>query len=111
MRWPQKQRLLFIGQRLLDHGRVNRADLQAAFGISPAQCSTDFRAYEREQPGVMAYDASQKAYVVIKRSPNPAGETIPSSQGNARAPDPATGETPVGSGSHLPKKAVGWGAS
>lgn len=63
MRWAQRQRLLFIGKQLLSTGRVNRSDLQREFGISTAQAAVDFRAYEREQPDVMTYDTSVKAYV------------------------------------------------
>ena len=63
MRWAQRQRLDFIGQRLLSDGAVNRRDLIGKFGISPPQAAVDFRCFEKAHPGAMRYDSSRKAYV------------------------------------------------
>ena len=68
MRWAQRQRLLFIGQHVLEHGRINRADLIGRFGISAPQASTDFKLYLELQPGVIVYDDRAKAYVRVSQS-------------------------------------------
>lgn len=63
MRWAQLQRLRFIGQHVLEHGRINLADIMGQFDVSRPQASTDLKVYMHEQPGVIAYDTSAKAYV------------------------------------------------
>ncbi len=63
--WFINQRLLFIERCLAVNGRVNRADLVTAFGISGRQASSDFGAYIAVAPGNMRYeiDGGQGAYV------------------------------------------------
>lgn len=63
MRWAQRQRLAFIGERLLSGGAVNRRDLIGKFGISAPQAAVDFRCFAEAHPGAMKYDNKRKAYV------------------------------------------------
>jgi len=63
MRWAQRQRLAFIGDRLRSGAVVNRSDLIRTFGISAAQAARDFRSFLKSHPGAMKYDTKSKAYV------------------------------------------------
>lgn len=63
MRWAQRQRSAFIGERLLSNGAVNRSDLVRKFGVSVPQASVDLRRFDEAHPGAMRYDKSRKAYV------------------------------------------------
>ncbi|MFT3992402.1 MAG: hypothetical protein QM680_13440 [Luteolibacter sp.] len=44
------------------HGSVNRGDIRAAFGVSPAQASADLQGLLSAHPGCLAYDLSAKTY-------------------------------------------------
>ena len=60
--FAQTQRLHFIEQRLYWEGRINRADLVEAFGISTVQASSDLNDYLRDAPDSMWYDKSGRVY-------------------------------------------------
>lgn len=62
MRWPEEQRMNFIGERLREAGRINRGDLQTKFGVSPAQAAIDFARFLQHWPESMRYDRSAKCY-------------------------------------------------
>lgn len=64
LRWSVVQRFAFIEQRLYWEGRVNKADLMSRFSISLPQASADVAHYQRIAPGNMAYDATEKAFVI-----------------------------------------------
>lgn len=63
MRWAQRQRVAFIGERLMTAGAVNRGDLVRKFGVSVPQASVDFRRFHELHPGAARYDATRKTYV------------------------------------------------
>jgi len=62
MTWAQDQRQHFITARLLEVGKVNRADLMREFRISVAQASVDFRTYRERGAFPVVYDQTAKAY-------------------------------------------------
>lgn len=63
MNHSQLTRMIWIDARLVGSGRLNRADLMEAFGISVAQAAADIRAYNVSiNPGRMAYDRTAKVY-------------------------------------------------
>lgn len=63
MRWAAKQRIWFIGDRLMCGQTVRRADLVEKFGVSIPQASTDIRRFNEAHPGAMRYDLTKRAYV------------------------------------------------
>lgn len=63
MRWAQKQRVAFIGRRLLKGASVNRTDITTEFDVSLQQASADIGAFNKSHPGAMKYDSARKAYV------------------------------------------------
>ena len=69
MRWAEKQRLAFIGRRLLAGETVNRADIVAKFKVSVPQASTDIRHFKEAHPGAMKYDMTRKTYVSDRITP------------------------------------------
>lgn len=62
MTWSVARRLDYIDWRLATKGNVNRSDLMRVFSVSMSQASLDLAAFEREHPGVLAYDKSAKYY-------------------------------------------------
>jgi hypothetical protein len=69
MRWAEKQRLAFIGRRILAGETVNRVDIMHKFGVSVPQASTDIRRFKEAHPGAMKYDLTRKTYVADKITP------------------------------------------
>jgi len=65
--WSASQRLAHIEFRLFWEGRINRADLMAAFGISVPQASHDLRDYLARAPGNAVYDTRAKCYRIGPR--------------------------------------------
>ena len=63
VRWGLKRRFELIEWRAYWMGRVNRGDLEDAFGVSTPQASVDLRAYDAAAPGNLKYDSTEKAYV------------------------------------------------
>jgi WYL domain len=63
VRWGLKSRFELIEWRAYWMGRVNRGDLEEAFGVSTPQASVDLRAYDAAAPGNITYDSTEKAYV------------------------------------------------
>lgn len=63
LRFSVEHRQRFIDARLFWDGRVNRADLVEAFGISVPQASADLSLYQRIAPANMVYDTRAKAYL------------------------------------------------
>ena len=63
LRWGVERRLEFVEFRLFWEGRINRADLMRAFGVSVNQASADLNRYLRLAPENMIYDKSAKSYV------------------------------------------------
>lgn len=60
--WGQTRRLAFIEFRLQWEGKVNRADIQDFFGISPPQATKDLREYSEIQGEGLGYDPRERAY-------------------------------------------------
>ena len=67
MRWAKRQRLEFVEAKLRDPGFLNRADLIAKFGISPAQAAVDFADFQRLNPQAMTYNKSAKRYEAARQ--------------------------------------------
>jgi predicted DNA-binding transcriptional regulator YafY len=63
VRWGLKSRFELIEWRAYWTGRVNRGDLEEAFGVSTPQASLDLRAYDAAAPGNITYNATEKAYL------------------------------------------------
>lgn len=71
MNHSQLTRMIWIDARLVGSGRLNRADLMEAFGVSVAQAAHDIRDYNTcVNPGRLSYDRKDKVY-------RPAGGTKP----------------------------------
>src|SRR5262245_5605678 len=66
VRWGVAQRFEFIEWRAYWSGRVNRKDLEDEFQISTPQASLDFKRYQEAAPDNIAYDATEKTYVVTR---------------------------------------------
>lgn len=62
MRWPEQQRMDFIGRWVTEHGTLRRADLINHFKISLPQASRDINKWLRDNPGRLEYDRSGKIY-------------------------------------------------
>ena len=60
--WAGRERMGFIERALWWEGEVNRSDLMEVFGLSAAQASSDFQAYQELNPGAMVYNMSTKRY-------------------------------------------------
>jgi len=54
---------MWIWEALTVYGFINREHLMRKFGISRPQASGDLRAFQRDNPSAMRYDASRKCYV------------------------------------------------
>ena len=67
--WYPRCRLAWLERRAEATGRINRADLQEAFGISPAQASGDLQAYQQLNPGALSYDLPSKRYLWTGKAP------------------------------------------
>ena len=66
LRWGVEQRLEFIEFRLFWEGGINRSDLTNYFGVSVPQASNDLSQYQALAPENIAYDKSEKRYVMTK---------------------------------------------
>lgn len=62
MNWFQKQRQEWIAETLRVFGYINREHIERKFGVSTPQASTDLRAFQVLNPGVMVYDTRHKCY-------------------------------------------------
>lgn len=61
--WPDAtRRQWWISQRVVMEGRINRADICDAFGVSVPQASADIQRWLKDNPGVLSYDKSAKCY-------------------------------------------------
>jgi hypothetical protein len=63
VRWGLKSRFELIEWKAYWMGRVNRGDLEEAFGVSTPQASLDLRAYDAAAPGNITYNSTEKAYI------------------------------------------------
>ena len=81
MRWSQQQRMNYISNLLIAHGRVNRSQLVDKFGVTVALVSSDLATYQRLHPDAMRYDRSDKAWVVKDVSTIPAVPADPPAPG------------------------------
>lgn len=62
-RWSVAQRLAFAADRLFWEGSLQREDLIARFGLSPAQATADIARLRDRLGSCIAYDISRRAYV------------------------------------------------
>ncbi len=60
--FAQLMRLIWIDATLSSTGKINRADICAAFWISAAQAALDLRAFKDAFPDRMTYDRVAKTY-------------------------------------------------
>jgi hypothetical protein len=67
MSWFADQRQNWITQTLKVYGFINRQHLMRNFGISNAQAALNFKSFNIENPGEMAYDNIQKCYVATTK--------------------------------------------
>lgn len=65
MRWFEKTRLEWIGQRLAAKGHIQRKDLMQKFDITEATASKDLNNFLRERPDLMEYNLHTKRYEMI----------------------------------------------
>jgi len=63
MKWFEEQRLLWIDEIIDIFGTINRSHIQKKFGVSVAQASMDLQKYQKQKPGKIEYDSSNKMYV------------------------------------------------
>jgi hypothetical protein len=63
LKYPQRQRLLFLDRCLTWRGMARRRDLIEQFKISMAQAAIDFREYLKRVAVAPIYDPAMKAYV------------------------------------------------
>ena len=61
--WGTRKRLHYLEFKLYWEGRVNRADLMEAFGISVPQASADIARYQKLAPQNISYNSSAKYYI------------------------------------------------
>lgn len=62
-KWSVAQRLAFAADRLFWEGSLQREDLIARFGLSPAQATADIARLRDRLGSSIAYDISRRAYV------------------------------------------------
>lgn len=62
-KWSVEQRLVFAADRLFWEGSLQREDLIARFGLSPAQATADIARLRERLGSRIAYDISRRAYV------------------------------------------------
>lgn len=62
-KWSVAQRLAFAADRLFWEGSLQREDLIARFGLSPAQATADIARLRDRLGSGIAYDISRRAYV------------------------------------------------
>jgi predicted DNA-binding transcriptional regulator YafY len=60
--WAAMERLCFIERAAYWRGWVNRQDLMAMFGLSPAQASADFQKFQELNADALTYNLNQKRY-------------------------------------------------
>jgi hypothetical protein len=60
--WFARCRLAWLERQARRSGTINRSDLMRQFGISAAQASADFQAYQILNPGALYYDLCVKCY-------------------------------------------------
>lgn len=65
--WGQQMRLQFIDFRLKWEGKLNRQDIQDAFGISKPQSSLDLALYQDNFAENIKYDKSAKFYTPTEK--------------------------------------------
>lgn len=65
--WSAEERLRFIEAAAFWDGRVNRADLIRAFGISVPQASIDLKRYQELAPENLRYSPAEKSYLAAAR--------------------------------------------
>jgi len=61
-RWAFRQRQEWIAESVRIFGFINRAHLEKKFEISTPQASADLKAFQKANPGVIEYNASDKRY-------------------------------------------------
>jgi len=69
MKWFEEQRLLWIDEIIDIFGTINRRHIQKKFGVSVAQASMDLQKYQKQKPGKIEYDSSNKMYVLQALAP------------------------------------------
>lgn len=62
MNWAAKIRQNFIADTLQRTGKINRADICSAFGISTPQASLDLKKFQKENPDFAEYNTKTKQY-------------------------------------------------
>lgn len=78
--WPDaKRRQWWIAEHVAAAGKVNRADICGAFGVSVPQASADIQRWIAANPGVLTYDKSAKCY--IAKAKNEGDGTHPNQMG------------------------------
>ncbi|HEV2561219.1 MAG TPA: hypothetical protein VGT78_03670 [Rhizomicrobium sp.] len=65
MAWAEDYRQDWIAETLHVFGFLQRQHLMKKFGISMQQASLDIARFQKERPGAMAYNKSEKRYVAI----------------------------------------------
>lgn len=63
-KWFIDHRQSYIAMLLRTYGQVNRHQIIDRFDVSMPQASADIQRFIRENPDVIVYDGTAKAYVV-----------------------------------------------
>lgn len=66
MAWAEDYRQNWIAETLRVFGFINRHHLERKFGVSTPTAAMDFRRFQAERPGAMAYDKTAKRYVAVQ---------------------------------------------
>lgn len=69
-RWFFQQRQQWIAQMVRIYGYINREHLEKKFEISTPQASIDLQYFQKNNPGVLEYNASTKRYEDLDRITN-----------------------------------------
>lgn len=65
MRWPAKQRQLFIARVLGERGFINRRDLMNEFEVSAMTASLDIKRYTEDHPTEVVYCDKRMAFCTL----------------------------------------------
>ncbi len=62
MRWFERHRQEWIGDRIAAVGYINRSDVMEKFEVSIPTASRDLRVFQENHPGILHYNLTLKRY-------------------------------------------------
>ena len=66
--WAMRQRQGWIAETIRVFGFINRVHIERKFGVSTPQASVDLAAFQRNYPGRIIYNASEKRFEAVKEN-------------------------------------------